>query len=336
MVDLILIGILIVMTLWKFEPGRVEDGKPLNLLERDASTALKGLSAFFVIAAHTHAWLEGSVSICPWSKFADIILTQLGGMGVLIFFFLSGYGIQEGYGKRSIDRSYIIKRIKNVWLPYVELKIFFLAVETVIGVLTFNDIPQRLWGIITMEDWFIFVIVIEYIFYYVARKIMAKYYILALVGMNLVLAVVFIIQQRADRYINSMWLFLFGIILSIYKGMFIRLLRERYYEVAIASGALFLMMGAVFAINKGALWADFVKPISGMALCILLICIMLKSHINSPFLKWGGQRSLYLYIVHIWVFGILQGKIINLAVLLMMFVIMTVVITEVFYRIMMR
>lgn len=94
-----------------------------------------------------------------------------------------------------------------------------------------------------MEDWFIFVIVIEYIFYYVARKIMAKYYILALVGMNLVLAVVFIIQQRADRYINSMWLFLFGIILSIYKGIFIRLLRERYYEVVIASAAIFLMMG---------------------------------------------------------------------------------------------
>ncbi len=101
--------------------------------------------------------------------------------------------------------------------------------------------------------------------------------------------VVFIIQQRADRYINSMWLFLFGIVLLMYKEHIIRFVYKHYYIAVIMSAVVFLMAGAIFAINKGLLWADVIKPVSGMVLCMLFICILLRSRINSLFLKWGGR-----------------------------------------------
>ncbi len=62
-----------------------------------------------------------------------------------------------------------------MWLPYVELKLIFIIADLATKQrIALSNIPQRLWGIVTLEDWFIFVIVIEYIFYYVARKAWRK------------------------------------------------------------------------------------------------------------------------------------------------------------------
>lgn len=113
MIDLILLGALIIFTLLGFEPIKASRNLMTNgagescakLLMRDASTALKGLSAFFVIAAHIHGWTEGLVPVAAWSKLTDIVLTQLGGMGVLVFFFLSGYGIQEGIWEKIYQQG---------------------------------------------------------------------------------------------------------------------------------------------------------------------------------------------------------------------------------------
>ena len=218
---------------------------------------------------------------------------------------------RKGYGKRSINRGYIIKRNKNVWLPYVELKLIFIIADLATKRIALSNIPQRLWGIVTLEDWFIFVIVIEYIFYYVARKAFEKRYIYFLLGLNIVLMVVFIIQQRADRYINSMWLFLFGIVLSMYQEhIIIRFVYKHYYTAVMLSAVVFLMAGAIFAINKGSLWADVIKPVSGMALCMLFICILLRSRINSPFLKWGAEVALSLHCscVVLWLFAKVDYK----------------------------
>ena len=300
MLDIAILLILFAFTMYKIELIKPDDEPVDNkLLTRNATTVLKGLSAFFVIAAHTHAWLQDSVQTITINKFTDIILTQLGGMGVLIFFFLSGYGIQEGYGKRVVDRTYIYKRIKNVHLPYVELKLFFTIAGLLTGSITVKDIPARLLGILTLEDWFIFVIVIEYFFYYVARKVLRQNYILLLLVLNIGLTIIFILQNRADRYINSMWLFLFGIILSMYQESFYKILKNHIIPVSLLSLMLFFITGAIFAINKGALWADIVKPISGMALCVFLICITHGIRLNSPFLAWGGRgrstSTLYTY-----------------------------------------
>lgn len=125
-IDFTLLLALFISTIWRVE--LIKTSKTSNtftsVLSRDDSTALKGLSAFFVIAAHIHAWLRPQIIVAPADKIANIILTQLGGMGVIAFF-LSGYGIQEGYGCKKVNKNYLVKRAKNVLVPYAILSCYF-------------------------------------------------------------------------------------------------------------------------------------------------------------------------------------------------------------------
>ena len=302
-VDGALLVLLFIMCLWGGElvpaiEGRVEENK---MLSKEMTTALKGLSAFLVIAAHTHNWMKPEITSSTIDKFNDLVLTQLGGIGVLVFFFLSGYGIQEGYGHKSVGKSYILKRLRNVIVPYVVLKLIFLFVDLLIGSDSISNIGFRFLRIITFEDWFIFVVVIEYTFYFVARRIMKEKHIAFMILMNIALAILFIFQNRADRYINSMWLFIFGVLISKYQKVLMDLSQRHYYLVLISSLLVFLFMGAIFAIYKGVLWADFFKPISGMALCVFLMMTMRMISIKSPFLMWGG-RGRFTFILLIYVY----------------------------------
>lgn len=66
-------------------------------LEKENSIALKGMSAFFVIAAHYMVWGGTTYVVLKG------IVGQLGGIEVFIFFFVSGCGIWKSYEKRVID-----------------------------------------------------------------------------------------------------------------------------------------------------------------------------------------------------------------------------------------
>ena len=239
-----------------------------KLLLRENSTVLKGLSAFFVIAAHTHNWLKAYFTLTSYEKLTDVVLSQLGGIGVLIFFFLSGYGIQEGYGKGTVDNKYLIKRAENVLIPYAVLKLLFLFIELFLGVTSFSNVPARLLGIATLEDWFIFVVVIEYIFYYVSKKLSSSSYSVIIVLLDAALSILFIYQGRADRFINSMWLFVFGVFVSRNQGKLLNTMTNNYFLMMALCFLLFVIFGGSFAINKGVLWADLFKPISGVGICI--------------------------------------------------------------------
>ena len=329
-IDFTLIIILFISTIWRIEIHKtsVDDRITAKALSRDDSTALKGLSALFVIAAHVHYWLLPEILTTTGDKIVHIFLAQLGGMGVMLFFFLSGYGIQEGYGYRAVDKTYLVKRAQNVLIPYVILKLVFLLIDLLLGIAEPNEIMERLFGIVTLEDWFILVIVIEYVFYYLARKIIRNYFLVLLFAFNVALSILFIMQGREDRYINSMWLFLFGIIVSMYQSQLLEIIHRRYYFMLIISLAVFVGLGAIFVNNKGALWSDLIKPVSGMALCIFLICILQKIHLDSGILSWSGKRSLYLYIVHVWAIIAVNHFLSNSNMSFVMLVVVTIILVQ--------
>ena len=86
--EYILFGLILpVVILWGIrKENRLEEAQ---LLDKKDTSVLRGISAFFVIAAHYTGWVEkltGGTNVI----FKGLI-GQLGGIGVLIFFFVIGY-----------------------------------------------------------------------------------------------------------------------------------------------------------------------------------------------------------------------------------------------------
>ncbi len=276
------------------------------LIDRDDSYALKGLAAFFVIAAHTY--LGGTYTIIsglngvPFKAIGSI-LAQLGGIGVLIFFYLSGYGIEEGYGNKEIDKQFIINRLKKVYFPYLYIKFVLLFGETVVGLYDVSVLPKKIIDICCIEDWFVQVIMIEYLFYFMVGRFDLKRKLLLLFVLNAFIGAIFVFMRLPSRYYNSMWLFVIGVASSLYQDMILDVIKEKNIIIILGSMATFIGFGAIFAMNKGAMWCEICKIIAGVALIVLLVSTMQYVKLGSPILKWGGKKSLYIYIVHVSIMG---------------------------------
>ncbi len=301
------------------------------LFERNEVNAIKGLSAFFVIIAHIYLNGEYQPTIGlagDVMKIAGGALSQLGGIGVMLFFFFSGYGIEEGYGHRDVGKRYIINRIKKVYLVYIFIKCVMLIFKTIFGLASVETFFQKFIDICCIEDWFVLVIFFEYVFYYLAAKISLKNKLMLLLALNVIMGGMFFLLKMPARWYNSMWLFVVGVAFSIYQNKILELNERRRNIILSSSFLIFVGLGALFAFNKGELWCEVFKPLSGMALTILLANFLQFFHLDSPILKWGGQKSLYLYIVHLSLIEYFIG--LDRVEIAVCFLVLTVIVVELF------
>lgn len=181
-----------------------------------------------------------------------------------------------------------------------------------------------------MEDWFIHVIVIQYIVFFLASKINKRYLVTITIGADSILTVIYFCMNKPIGWFNALWLFAFGMFAAKYKEKIINIINKYYYQSLVVSFICFVLSGYVFALNKGAVWANVFKPVSGMFLCLCICIIMRKCRLNSPIVMWGGHRSLYLYIVHIAVWSLVRAG--NAIVRLWVALLVTILVTEIIYK----
>ena len=290
------------LALWKIKTR--DQQTSTILLSKNDTLYLRGVSACFVLFAHFCTYLNQVTAGMNRLFYAGI--SQLGGIGVLIFFFASGYGIYESYADKTPNRNYLIKRGGSIYLPYLIIKLCILGLELIAGVRTKIGI-RDLVAIVTVENWFIHIILIQYIIFYVIWRYFGKkkiiiYSIIA----DLVLSMVYFFWQRPDRWFNALWLFTFGMACSLRKKE-IRIFFAEHVWVRIAlCCAGFAVFGVIFVANKGVYWANLFKPVSGAFLCIAICGIMCQKEFTSRIMAYFGKRSMYLYIVQIPVWSVVN------------------------------
>ena len=262
--EYILFGLVLpVVILWGIrKENRLEEAQ---LLDKKDTSVLRGISAFFVIAAHYTGWVEKLTG--GTNAIFKGLIGQLGGIGVLIFFFVSGYGLYESYGNREVDYRYLLKRLRGVYLPYVLMKLVLLLIEYLCH---YDEIHiwKRLFGILLVEDWFIHVIVIQYLVFYVAKKISGRYVVLISILADIGLTVIYVLQEKPIGWFNALWLFTFGLAASQLQPKLVNMIRKRKWLMMAGTFLLFVILGGLFAINKGAAYANVLKPLSGIFLCL--------------------------------------------------------------------
>ncbi len=299
------------------------------ILSKTDTQYLKGIAASFVLLAHSYIWMNGVIGDGYIERTIYFVISQLGGIGNLIFFFVSGYGIYESYADKIPDYHFLWKRIKNVYFPYLVIKALLEIIKfALLGEWKWEI--KRLVSILLIEDWFIRVILIQYIIFFVIWKffnIKNCFYMLFAEG---VLTFIFISEKRPIGWFNALWLFGFGMICSQYKkdiGIFLR--RNTWLKALIGMG-MFFLFGLVFAVNKGVGWANPFKIFGGISLCMALCGILSKFEFRSKSMLYIGKRSLYLYVIHGNLWSLLNVE--NTVCKFWLALIISIIISEFIYR----
>lgn len=303
----IYIADLIILPLMMLIGMKVEDRRSeKSLLNKADTKILKGISACFVVMAHYITYIDninasdgrygGTIYRCIYA-----IISQLGGIGVLIFFFLSGYGIYISYIDRTPDGEFILKRVKTVYLPYIIIKVILEMVYIAVGIHseTWNSALLSILLIKTAGDWFIRVILIQYVVFFLCWRYAGKKKVLLLsILMDFIVSAIFIIEKRPIGWFNALWLFIFGMACGKYEEKICNFLKNRLLEKIALLLAGFGMAGVIFTLFKGKIWANIFKPLSGMMLCMTVCGGSRYIRLGSKIMEYIGERSLYVYILH--------------------------------------
>ncbi len=161
-----------------------------------------------------------------------------------------------------------------------------------------------LWG-----DWFVDVIMLQYIFFYVAKKISEickkeNIFILLNFLISVVAAMVFWKLGFNARWYNGLLLFPFGLLAAAKEVEILGWINKKWMITTAILFVMSIISGGIFCYFKGNLWADAVKTVSGAFLSGLFVNILHKVRLALPMLAYIGKRSLYFYIIHL---NILNG-----------------------------
>lgn len=289
------------IVLYKVET--LQQSKTRVLMSKNDTQFLRGVSACFVVFAHFCIWMN---EIQNLNKLFYFVISQLGGIGVLIFFFVSGYGIYESYADKAPSWNYLWKRAKGVYFPYLIIKFLLIILESIIERRIALE-AYELVSIFLVEDWFIHVILIQYIvFFIIWRFLNVDRAILYSFIFDSVLSCVYIIEGRSDSWFNALWLFTFGMACSQYEDKIFGFFESRTWIKSFLFLGAFCIVGTLFAVNKGSYWADPFKPIGGIFLCLTICGILHKLIFKSKFMLYIGECSMYFYIAHINLWPALQ------------------------------
>ncbi len=272
-----------------------------TLLTKQDTQFLRGMAAFFVILAHFIIWVGEKEKI---NFIIYFLFSQLGGIGVLVFFFVSGYGIYESYANKVPNWRFLWKRIKGVYLPYLSVKLIL----KMIGILfmDWHFSIKDLISVLLIEEWFIRVILFQYIIFFICWKLgKPKEIVLFSLIADCIMSGIFIWEGKSDGWINALWLFPIGMACSQYKAQISAFFKKYTVLKIILLFSLFILNGLFFAINKGTFWVNPMKAMAGCFLCLGICGILQCISPRSPVILHAGGVSLYLYVIHVNVWPIL-------------------------------
>lgn len=259
------------------------------------SNVLRGVAILIIMIGHISGTM-GTVAFSP-----------LGGTGVALFLFISGYGLSESW-KKSGTKSYWAKKIKRVFIPYfVVISILAMYKSNV----SLQSYLLDIFGIKT-SYWYIGYLVKWYVLFWLASRFAFKCR-MAILGCC-ALAFLFILPNiEAEQSLS----FVFGVWVSDNVDKVVRLSRKQICYI----GLLTFVIGTAFLAIKQlpeirAHIDDYVYNIVQLFIKLpyaitIMCCVWLFPAIQrSRFVMLAGAVSYELYLVHMPFYGSVNGSLV--------------------------
>lgn len=262
----------------------------------NTTTTLKGVAILIIIIHHVGV-----------NGFFCNYFNPLGGIGVAMFLFLSGYGITESYKKNKLNKFWS-KKIFRIIVPYlVWLPLYYISMQFSILASPnyFETIPRF---------WFIEYLLIMYTAFYFFFPLKNELSIVLICSLCIILFLV-LNNLRAEQSL-SFWT---GVLFSLHKEKFAKNGSKRLFSIAL----LFFIIGSIALLFKQQLELMGVEsdgiPMKAtnliiklpIGLSIILLFFTIKNNCKRWFILLGSY-SYELYLVHIPFFMTIDKKVVFL------------------------
>lgn len=256
---------------------------PTEILSRDNTQIIKGLAMIMILTQH----------ICGnWTN----IFTPFGGIGVALFLFFSGFGLNQSYKKNGI-KSFWKKKIIRVICPY--------ALFRILCVMVYNNV--NLWDFLLdilcykSEYWYIDYLIRCYIVFWIAKRFFGRYQFIILTCFA-IYTFLFMSSTRSEQSLS----FLIGVLSSEYYNIILKWNRKRWLIIMCLSGVFgisCLLIKQIPLVREymGTYIYSIVELGIKLPLGIAFSIALLQSPAiikNSSLLSICGLCSLELYLVH--------------------------------------
>lgn len=279
-----------------------------------SSTALKGVCAICLICTH---WCTYNLHLIEENTFTRFIPFHLGHFCIIIFMFLSGYGVVSvELKKRRKWAEYLKKRcwkiLKPAWLVSLLTLVLYMfwgpkdiSMETVgenwlheyMSQISHKEFSAFFFAkyFILHLDWYVATTLVLYLLLKIALSLTND--TMKMFGMLVLLVALFYIIGRTmhfpAHYYRNLWSFLLGVLCAI---------RPHWTRNGFIATAVIV----VFALNS------FVEGVNYTVAAIMALIVLMyigytnKNHrINSSFLLYLGSTSYAVYLIHRTVYNLL-------------------------------
>lgn len=302
----ILVIIFCLIIVWGIKPSKHNH----DYLNRDTTTAIKGIFAIIILFSHTRQYLpsphiNNSVQV-SCDNIYNFILSLIGQLMVVMFLLYSGYGIVESYKVQgnSYKNGFLKKRVLKTLVHFDIAVLLFLILALVLGheyspkqyVLSFTG-----WESIGNSNWFVFDIIALYLMSYIGLIIVERYklnlkeYLWIIFVFTFALAILLFFLRRGEFWwCDTILAFPTGMLWSVYKEQLSDYLMDsRKYAIT-----LFFVIIVFAALYIAEYKVSYIISIFTSAVFgILVILITMRLKIGNRVLHWLGINAFAIYIL---------------------------------------
>lgn len=283
---------------------------------KESTNAIKGIFILMVFLRHANQYVSKSEYeyAMIWDKMFSLIDALLDQLIVVMFLFISGYGVMSSIKKKGnvYIKSIAKHRVLNTLLNF-DVAVFFFFILALITGRPFTCRQAFLsllaWESLGNSTWYIFVIIACYFstfmsFLIVERGVEHKRYMGGMIiNIVILLTIGFLLDKAGKVWYDTMVSYPIGMLFAIYKDKIdtFVMLKWTYSTCLIVCMFLFVLSYVYpFFLNHqsvtwgggGCFWWN-VRIVSMIGLTVLL---MMKIKIGNLFLVWLGINLFPLYI----------------------------------------
>ena len=259
---------------------------------------MRGLATSFVVLAHYVYYVTRDSQLNTIGPFGTLI-KWTGGVGVMIFFFLSGYALWRSYAGRPMKWNFLYKR-------FIRLVPMLVGLRLMLGWIEFdftsgNDFFMFIkYAVDIRAHWFVEEILIIYILFFITFKVSHRHMITMMAIALLMMSYLYYANGFNERYYNANILFVCGLATAKHWQK-IAALYQKHFKAMIAAGLIsFLLFSGLFTFFKGnSDLSVILKPIAGSGLMMIMMGLNMYFSWNSRLLAKIGEMSLQVYVAHI-------------------------------------
>ncbi|KHD35731.1 hypothetical protein NL50_12240 [Clostridium acetobutylicum] len=310
-------------------------------INKEGSIELKGIAIMCVIIGH----------LCMWGFIKIPFVSFLGAQGVELFLFISGYGLTKSYIRNGIDRTYFIKRIKKVFMPYFIVTIIIILVNIwVIGAkLSIRTIFLWLIGLNIKFDgsmWYISFIMFWYIVFFIIFKPNMNNKI-RIVILFFISSLMFYFSQKSSKgdlnneYISHCFMFPIGCFWSIYSDRIFKKINNKITTnniILFMKVTSFICLFIIFPISYKLINVTVFYLLCNLSFTIAIIMIILiykYYNCSSKFLEFVGKIAFEIYLIEgIFMYKYSVLKLINVKIIsIILFLLFVIIIASLLNKI---